>query len=667
MDTGWPSSPMQTLYTDPGAPPAISTSPEFTTFDAPGEQRLSRDWTPIRPEGLFFFPHNNPVEAPLLGTSDHPLIGHSDTIDHPLWGAIVPPERKKDKKPGNGVPTDQVTRITPERVKHSKKDEARINSLEPHLQNLIRRHISDSIEIQRLALRFILPFEGFPPTSICYLSRNPGSTDIASVGCILCLNEGQNQYLGRNALRRFAEHFVHTHLHISEPFVCFKPDCRQGFTLRHVRDRHEQEMHHMFRPNAYKLRFRAKENRSPASSTASMNSTIAQRSVPNQLEYTVWSPTNSSPAYTTPQVLSPPLSAPAHTQAGPSFDHNNPKMDMKLNEEFPEALDLSGRVTLLSLRAIFNGNYSSVYHGKLGDELVAIKVLKAINGAKTHTMERKLRRERTVWARLHHPNVLPLYGFANDHELFLPFGAFISPWHEKGNAIEFLKVHGESMTMDARVKLWRGVVNGVAYIHGRDPVLVHGDLKTVNVLIDDQGNPQICDFGLVSIYLEEGSSGMTTTSPYTGTDRYLAYELLHDQETIEPTLASDIFALGCIGLECCFLQLPYGNRKKNRYQIWADIKAGKPPASRPNAHHTTQESRIWDLLDECWSQAPHQRPHARAILARLDDAFSSDQLFYHSLSRNSAVASSLTRSGRVGPSFTPYHPYRVVAGSTSQV
>jgi hypothetical protein len=39
----------------------------------------------------------------------------------------------------------------------------------------------------------------------------------------------------------------------------------------------------------------------------------------------------------------------------------------------------------------------------------------------------KLRRERTTWGRLRHPNVLPLYGFADDHELFQPFGALISP------------------------------------------------------------------------------------------------------------------------------------------------------------------------------------------------------------------------------------------------
>lgn len=73
------------------------------------------------------------------------------------------------------------------------------------------------------------------------------------------------------------------------------------------------------------------------------------------------------------------------------------------------------------------------------------------------------------------------------------------------------------------------------------------------MLIDDNLIPQICDFGLVSIFLDEGSSGMTTSSPHTGTDRYLAYELVVDDEQVRPTMASDIFALGGIGLEVCMI------------------------------------------------------------------------------------------------------------------
>jgi len=69
-----------------------------------------------------------------------------------------------------------------------------------------------------------------------------------------------------------------------------------------------------------------------------------------------------------------------------------------------------------------------------------------------------------------------------------------------------------------------------------------------NILIDDEGNPRICDFGLVRLIQEEGSGGMTTTTEYTGTERYLAPELL-DVELAVPTTASDVHALGCLGLE----------------------------------------------------------------------------------------------------------------------
>ena len=115
---------------------------------------------------------------------------------------------------------------------------------------------------------------------------------------------------------------------------------------------------------------------------------------------------------------------------------------------------------------------------------------------------------------------------------------------------------------------WHGVVAGVEYLHNHSPVLIHGDLKSVrgdfgdfllracthflskaNILIDNNNLPQLCDFGLVSIYFEEGSTGMTTTSAHTGTDRYLAYELLLNGDTTLPTTASDIFALACVGLE----------------------------------------------------------------------------------------------------------------------
>jgi serine/threonine protein kinase len=68
-----------------------------------------------------------------------------------------------------------------------------------------------------------------------------------------------------------------------------------------------------------------------------------------------------------------------------------------------------------------------------------------------------------------------------------------------------------------------------------------------NVLIDDDGIPKLCDFGIAHIIFE-GPTGMTTTSEHTGTERYLAPELVAADEGTRPTSASDVYAMGCLGL-----------------------------------------------------------------------------------------------------------------------
>jgi serine/threonine protein kinase len=69
-----------------------------------------------------------------------------------------------------------------------------------------------------------------------------------------------------------------------------------------------------------------------------------------------------------------------------------------------------------------------------------------------------------------------------------------------------------------------------------------------NVLIGDDGQAKVCDFGVTRLLAEE-TMGMTTTSAHIGTMRYLAHELVMGDEQPVTTAASDIHALGCLGLE----------------------------------------------------------------------------------------------------------------------
>ncbi|KIM23626.1 hypothetical protein M408DRAFT_77286, partial [Serendipita vermifera MAFF 305830] len=230
----------------------------------------------------------------------------------------------------------------------------------------------------------------------------------------------------------------------------------------------------------------------------------------------------------------------------------------------------------------------------------------------THLLLQKINRERWTWSQLRHPNILPLYGFADGEELFEPFGAFISPWCARGDMAQYLREQGFQAPLDERIDLWRGVLAGVEYLHLHLPAIVHGDLKPGNVLINDAGEAQICDFGLVKIFSEQGSTGMTTTTAHTGTERYLAYELVTGDES-NPTMASDIYAVGCIGLELLCLEVPYSSRGRGpRWHILDDIRSGLPPASCPT--DLPYEGRVlWDILLVCWDCAPDLRPSATLL------------------------------------------------------
>ncbi|PVF98959.1 kinase-like protein [Serendipita vermifera] len=289
----------------------------------------------------------------------------------------------------------------------------------------------------------------------------------------------------------------------------------------------------------------------------------------------------------------------------------------QINEEIPE---LSGQVKLLGPKAEFQGNYSDVYRGTFNGQVVAVKVLKALGRGRERNLtsiKRRVKRERITWALLDHPHILPLLGYAEKDPQFGELGALISPWCTKGDSGRWLQEVGLHLSMNQRINLWRDVASAIDYLHTHDPVLVHGDLKPRNILIDENFNVKICDFGLIGIVTGEECLGLTTTSEHAGTDRYVAPEFVLSNEPIMPTPQSDVYALGCIGLKFVFLKDPYENRPNNRFgQIFHDIRDGKPPATKPQ-NVVNDEDVLWYLLESCWEQKPERRPTAGVVFSLL--------------------------------------------------
>lgn len=90
------------------------------------------------------------------------------------------------------------------------------------------------------------------------------------------------------------------------------------------------------------------------------------------------------------------------------------------------------------------------------------------------------------------------------------------------------------------------IARGVEYLHTRDPPVFHGDLKPKNILIDENWEACVGDFGVArAIKSLELHSGWTTSGVNPGTKLYQSPELLFENET---TLAGDVYSFGCLML-----------------------------------------------------------------------------------------------------------------------
>ncbi|KIM25694.1 hypothetical protein M408DRAFT_73948 [Serendipita vermifera MAFF 305830] len=164
----------------------------------------------------------------------------------------------------------------------------------------------------------------------------------------------------------------------------------------------------------------------------------------------------------------------------------------------------------------------------------------------------------------------------------------------------------------------RDVARAIKYLHSFNPVIVHGDIKPVkNVLIGADGVGQLCDFGLTRLLNDGLETGLTKTTPHTGTVSYLAYELVRPTGNAVPTTATDVYAFGCLAYGFIYL-LPPHSTLDSHWDISRAIGDGIPPASRPQDLLPTY-GIIWDLFESCWEFNPNARTSADNICRYLDD------------------------------------------------
>jgi hypothetical protein len=247
------------------------------------------------------------------------------------------------------------------------------------------------------------------------------------------------------------------------------------------------------------------------------------------------------------------------------------------------------------------GGMSSVFRARDAqlDRRVAIKILHEHYAADPEYLER-FRREARAVARLSHPNIVTVIDRGDDGGR-----QYIVFEHVEGENLKELVVRSGRLPVRRALELALDVANGLSFAHERG--LVHRDVKPQNVLLSQEGEVKVTDFGIArSLHVDHG---VTQTGTVLGTGEYLAPEQASGQP-VSP--ATDVYSLGVVLWELLTGEVPFAGEN---FVAVALRHVNEPPPSlrqrRPDV-----SPRLDAAVDRALAKDPARRFPSMAAFAK---------------------------------------------------
>jgi serine/threonine protein kinase len=181
-------------------------------------------------------------------------------------------------------------------------------------------------------------------------------------------------------------------------------------------------------------------------------------------------------------------------------------------------------------------------------------------------------RERNILASLRHPHIAALYdaGVTPDGQ------AWLALEYVEGQTISAF-CDGRRLSLRERVLLFRQVLLAVQHAHAN--LVIHRDLKPVNILVTPQGEARLLDFGIAKLLEAEGDAiaetELTRQAGRSMTPRYASPEQLTGQPL---TTACDVYQLGVVFYELICGEQPYELKVASPAQLEHAILEADPRA-----------------------------------------------------------------------------------------
>jgi WD40 repeat protein/tRNA A-37 threonylcarbamoyl transferase component Bud32 len=236
-------------------------------------------------------------------------------------------------------------------------------------------------------------------------------------------------------------------------------------------------------------------------------------------------------------------------------------------------------------------------HTKL-DRVVALKMILGGALARADDLQR-FHTEAAAAAQLQHPGIVALYEVGTFHGQ-----PYFSMEYVQGSSLGQMAAQGPLPGHRAAAYLEK-TARAVHYAHRRG--ILHRDLKPANVLVDEQDQPKITDFGLAKLLATE--SGQTRTGTVVGTPSYMSPEQASARKDLGP--ASDVYSLGAILYELLTGQPPF--RAENALATLNQVVEEEPPT--PRSLNGGIDTDLETICLKCLAKEPARRYASAETLA----------------------------------------------------
>uniref|UniRef100_A0A8C2V4Y3 Interleukin 1 receptor associated kinase 1 n=1 Tax=Chinchilla lanigera TaxID=34839 RepID=A0A8C2V4Y3_CHILA len=196
------------------------------------------------------------------------------------------------------------------------------------------------------------------------------------------------------------------------------------------------------------------------------------------------------------------------------------------------------------------GGFGCVYRAVLRNTTYAVKRLKEEADLEWSVVKQSFLTEVEQLSRFRHPNIVDLAGYCAESGFYCLVYGFL-PNGSLEDRLHFPPQAYLPLSWLQRLDILLGTARAIQFLHQHSPSLIHGDIKSSNVLLDDRLMPKLGDFGLARFSRFAGatpgqSSTIARTRTVRGTLAYLPEEYI---KTGRLAVDTDTFSFGVVVLE----------------------------------------------------------------------------------------------------------------------